>query len=135
MSQPVTAYFTALVAFLAIDYVWLAFLARDFYRRQLGELMLDNPKLGIAAGFYLVYALAIVALAVMPALRANDWTLALIYGALLGFAAYGTYDITNLATIKGWPTMMAVVDMAWGTVLTGAAAVIAFIATRWIAAA
>ena len=126
----VTAYFATIVIFLAIDFVWLKYVALGFYRSQIGHLMLDRPNLAIAAGFYLMYAVAVVVLAVLPALRANDWTIALIYGALLGMAAYGTYDITNLATLKSWPTLVSMVDWAWGTVLTGTVAALAFFVTR-----
>ncbi len=132
MPVSITAYIATIVVFLAIDYVWLAFVAKTFYRNHLGDLMLAQPKLGIAAGFYLMYAIAVVVLAVLPALRANDWTIALLYGALLGMAAYGTYDITNLATLKNWPAIVSIVDWAWGTVLTGIVSVAAYGCVRMI---
>ena len=127
----ITAYIATIVIFLAIDFVWLKYVALTFYRNNLGDLMLEQPKLGIAAGFYLMYAAAVVVLAVLPALRANDWSTALLYGALLGMAAYGTYDITNLATLKNWPAIVTIVDWIWGTVLTGTVALLAFLVTRW----
>lgn len=130
MPATLTAYIATIIVFLGIDFVWLKYMANSFYREQLGELMLESPKLGIAGAFYLVFALAVVVLAVLPALRANDWTIALLYGALLGFAAYGTYDITNMATLKNWPVLMSLVDMAWGTVLTATTATAAFFITR-----
>jgi len=130
MPTAITAYIATIVIFLAIDFVWLKYVALGFYREQIGHLMLDKPNLAIAAGFYLMYAVAIAVLAVLPALRAESWTLALLYGALLGMAAYGTYDITNLATLKDWPTLVSMVDWAWGTVLTGTVAMLAYFATR-----
>lgn len=130
MPAPVTAYLATIIVFLGIDYVWLKYMANSFYREQLGDLMLETPKLGIAGAFYLVFALAVVVLAVLPALKADSWTTALFYGALLGFAAYGTYDITNMATLKNWPVMMSIVDMIWGTFLTGTTATAAFFITR-----
>jgi uncharacterized membrane protein len=130
MPTPVTAYIATIVIFLAIDFVWLKYVALGFYREQIGHLMLDKPNLGIAAGFYLMYAVAVVVLAILPALKTNDWSTALIYGALLGMAAYGTYDITNLATLKNWPTLVSIVDWIWGTVLTGTVAMLAFFVTR-----
>ncbi|MGB7285530.1 MAG: DUF2177 family protein [Salaquimonas sp.] len=132
MPLSITAYIATVLIFLAIDFVWLKYVALTFYRENLGDLMLEQPKLGIAAGFYLIYAAAIVVLAVMPALRANDWSVALLYGAMLGLAAYGTYDITNLATLKNWPAIVSIVDMIWGTVLTGTVATLAFLTTRWL---
>lgn len=76
--------------------------ALGFYRERLGSLLLDKPQLGYAAGFYLLYAAGIVALAVNPALDGGNWVNALIAGAILGLSAYGTYDMTNLSTLRGW---------------------------------
>lgn len=91
--------------------------------------MVDKPNLGIALVFYLVYIVGVVVLAVNPALEKGQWTTAILYGGLLGFVAYGTYDITNLATLKSWPNIVAIVDMVWGTVLTASVATIAYFVT------
>lgn len=122
------AYISGLIAFLFIDFIWLKYIALSFYREQIGHLMLDKPNLGIALLFYLFYVVGVVVLAVNPALEKGQWTTAVLYGGLLGFVAYGTYDITNLATLKTWPPIVAVVDMIWGTVLTASVAVIAYFA-------
>lgn len=127
--QFVIAYISGLIAFLVIDFIWLKYIALSFYREQIGHLMLDKPNLGIALLFYLVYVVGVVVLAVNPALEKGQWTTAVLYGGLLGFVAYGTYDITNLATLKTWPPIVAVVDMIWGTVLTASVATIAYFAT------
>lgn len=119
--------------FLVIDAIWLGLIAASFYRRELGELMLDQPKLGIAALFYVGYTFAVVLLASAPAARSGSLSQALIYGAVLGLAAYGTYDITNYATLKNWPQTMVLVDMVWGTVLTAAAAAAGYAAFRYAA--
>ena len=105
---------------LIVDAIWLGLVARGFYVRQLGDLMLESPKLAIAAVFYVMYSAAIVILASAPAARSGSLTDAALLGAILGFAAYGTYDITNLSTLKNWPLAMSLVDIAWGTLLTGA---------------
>ena len=110
------------VVFLVIDAIWLGLIATSFYRRELGALMLDQPKLQIAALFYVGYTFAIVLLAAAPAARADSLTQALLLGAVLGLAAYGTYDITNLSTLKNWPVTMSIVDMVWGAFLTAIAA-------------
>ena len=120
------------VFLLAIDAVWLGLVARGFYARQLGDLMLDQPRLGIAAIFYVMYSAVVVLLASAPAFRSGSLTDALLLGAILGFAAYGTYDITNMATLKNWPVMMSIVDMAWGTALTTASAAVGFWMLRWV---
>lgn len=124
------AYASGLVAFLLIDYIWLSQIALGFYKREIGTLMLDKPDLGIALLFYLFYVVALVILAVLPALEKQQWMLAAVYGGLLGFAAYGTYDITNLATLKGWSIVMSVVDIIWGTVLTASVAVISYFVAK-----
>lgn len=124
------AYGSTVVFFLLIDAVWLGVVARSFYRDQLGHLMLESPKLAIAALFYLFYAVAITALVVMPALKSGVWWHAALYGGLLGLAAYGTYDITNMATLKNWPVFMSLVDIIWGTFLTAAVASAAWYVAR-----
>lgn len=117
-----SAYVSTVILFLSIDAVWLGLIARGFYREQLGHLMLESPRFGLALVFYLFYAAAITILVVMPAVRSGVWWHAVVYGGILGLAAYGTYDITNMATLKEWPASMSVVDMAWGTVLTAGVA-------------
>lgn len=124
-----TTYIAGLIAFLVIDFIWLKYIALSFYREQIGHLMLDKPNLGIALLFYLFYVVGVVVLAVNPALEKGQWMTAALYGGLLGFVAYGTYDITNLATLKSWPPIVAVVDIIWGTVLTASVATIAYFAT------
>jgi uncharacterized membrane protein len=118
----IAAYAGSLVTLLVLDGIWLGLVARTFYRNQLGDLMLPQPNLGIAAIFYLFFAVAIALLAVTPALGAGSLPRALIFGAVLGLAAYGTYDITNLSTLKNWPVLVSFVDMGWGTVVTAASA-------------
>ena len=70
--------------------------------------------------------------AVSPAVQTGTWITAALYGALFGFIAYATYDLTNLATLSGWPVMMSVVDMIWGAVLTACVATIGYVAARMI---
>lgn len=130
MLRHLVIYAATLVAFLAIDFVWLGFVAREFYKNQLGALMLERPMLGVALAFYLVYAIGIVVLAVMPGVREDSWKTAAGLGALLGLVAYGTYDLTNLSTLKGWPVAMSVVDMIWGACLTAVAATAGYFAAQ-----
>ena len=122
MSVWLAAYLSTVILFLAVDAIWLGVIARGFYRDQLGHLMLESPKLGLALVFYLFFAAAITVLVVMPAVRSGLWWHAAVYGGILGLAAYGTYDITNMATLREWPAFMSVVDMAWGTILTAGVA-------------
>lgn len=124
-----TSYLGGLFAFLLIDFIWLKYIALSFYRSNIGHLMTDKPNLVVAGVFYLVYVVGVVILAVNPALEKQSWTLAMLYGGLLGLVAYGTYDITNLATLKNFPPIVAVVDMIWGTVLTASVATISYFVT------
>lgn len=118
----IIAYITTVLVFFAIDFVWLGFVAKDFYRAQMDSLMKDEFNMPVAAGFYLLYVIGIVYFAVNPALAEGDWTRALINGALFGFFAYATYDLTNLAVLKDWPVTVTLADMAWGTFITGVSA-------------
>lgn len=117
------AYLATAIVFLFIDFIWLGYVASGFYKAQLGGLMADPVNLKIAAGFYLIYAIGIAYFAVLPALDQDKLVLALVNGAIFGFMAYATYDMTNMATIKDWPIKMSLLDMAWGTVLTAVSAV------------
>ena len=113
-------YFATLVIFLAIDVVWLKAVAGPMFRRHVGALMLDEPRLEVAAGFYAFYCIGIVYFAAAPA--AGDPLAAFRDGALFGLFAYAAYETTNLATLKGWTWRMAALDTAWGGLLTGASA-------------
>ena len=116
--------------FLLIDFIWLGYVATKFYRTQIGHLMAENVRFDVAAAFYAIYVVGIVIFAVMPALKSGDMRDALLYGALFGFFAYATYDLTNLATLRQWPILVSIVDVAWGTVLTSTSAAIGFYLTR-----
>lgn len=133
MKTVLTAYAGSFLTLLVLDAIWLGLVARTFYRDQLGSLMLPQPNLGIAALFYLFFAMAVVILAVMPALTSASVARALFFGAVLGLAAYGTYDITNLSTLKGWPLLMSIVDMIWGAIITAATAAGGYAAARYFA--
>lgn len=117
-----TAYLGALLGLLVLDALWLGVVMGPVYTAALGELLLPQPRWGAAALFYLAYPVGIVVFAVLPAWRQGALRPALWLGALYGALAYATYDLTNLATLKGWPVHIVVIDIAWGAVLSGAAA-------------
>ena len=131
--QLAVAYLATLVVFAIVDTLWLGVVARPFYRAELGDLLAPEIKLWAAVLFYLVYSAGIVVFAVLPAIRAESLVTALVMGALFGFFAYATYDLTNLATLRDWPLRMSIVDIAWGTVITGTTATAAAYATRLVA--
>lgn len=116
-----------LLPILILDAVWLGTMSKLFYKKQLGSLMMTNPMWIAAIAFYLVYTLAVAYFIVAPAVAGSiPWWQVLLRGAFFGFVAYATYDLTNQATIAGWPILVTVVDLAWGTFLTAVASVVAY---------
>lgn len=118
------------LAMAALDAIWLTQVGPRLYRPAIGELLADKPDMRAAVAFYLIYVSGIVFLAVSPALRDGSLMRATIAGAVLGLVAYATYDLTNQATLKVWPLHVTLVDVAWGTLLTAAAAAAGY----WLAA-
>ena len=131
MLKYVVAYVGAAGFFLVIDLLWLGVLARGFYRDNLGALLTDQVNVAAAIGFYLLYIAGIVIFAISPAFESGSWRTAALFGALFGLIAYATYDLTNLATLRDWPVTVALVDLAWGTVLTGLTATAAFLLAQY----
>jgi uncharacterized membrane protein len=134
--QYVVAYIATGLYMAIVDSVWLTTMIA-VYRQNIGEvLMPDGIRIAPAIMFYLLYIFGIVWFAVSPAL-ANGGSLqtAALNGALLGLVCYGTYDLTNQATLKVWPSFITVMDMSWGAFLTATAAVAGTLAARWYAGA
>jgi uncharacterized membrane protein len=135
MSQPVIAVISVLITMGILDAVWLTTMTSRLYRREMPELLLATPMWAPAILFYLLYAAGVVVLVVLPSLE-RDYTLLRVAGtgALLGLVAYGTYDLTNHATIRGWSPVVTAVDLAWGTILTAVVATVAVLIARRFAA-
>jgi uncharacterized membrane protein len=117
-------YCAALLVMGVLDAVWLGFIARDFYRRELGDLMAAEVHKLPAALFYFGYPAGLVALALQP--LPEGPFMAAWRGALLGLVAYGTYDLTNMATLRQWSATLALADIAWGTFASALAATAAY---------
>ena len=128
----ITAYIVSLVVFLGVDFVWLSTMGAALYRSTLGELLAPSVRLGPAAVFYLAYPVGIVVFAVLPALAAESWLRGAALGALFGALAYATYDLTNFATLRTWSLQITVLDIAYGAVASGAAAVAAYFVVKAI---
>lgn len=128
----VKLYFATLVAFFAIDLVWLGLVARTFYRNYLGFLMAPQVNWPAALIFYLLFVVGVLVFAILPGLEAGSLKTTLVRAALLGLIAYATYDLTNLATLKDWPVIVTVVDLIWGTVLSVAVSCAGYLAGRWL---
>ncbi|HWS48969.1 MAG TPA: DUF2177 family protein [Candidatus Methanoperedens sp.] len=125
-------YFLTLTVFLAIDGLWLTLIAKNFYAKHLGYLMSKTPNLAAAGIFYLIYIVAMLAFVLVPAIEKKSLMQAITMGALFGFSAYATYDLTNLATIKDWPLLITIVDLIWGATLSALVAGVSFSIYKWI---
>lgn len=132
MTIYVIAYVATALVFFGLDAVWLTIMGTSFYRPLMGDMVLDKFRAAPAIAFYLIYVAGILVFAVTPAIGSGKWTTALAFGAFFGFCAYATYDLTNQATLKAWPLALTLVDLAWGTVLTGAAAALGYVIARGI---
>ncbi len=117
--------------FFAIDMLWLGVIAKNFYREKLSFIFTGQVNWAAAIIFYLIYIAGILYFAILPEIHTGNWKMVLLNGAILGFLCYATYDLTNMATIKQWPLTVVIVDIIWGTILTGSVAVISYLtATR-----
>jgi len=132
MMKVIYLYFLTIPVFFGIDMIWLGFVAKGFYRNNLGQLLRPDVNWTAALVFYLLYIGGILIFATMPALEKNSLYQAVVLGGLFGFFAYATYDLTNLATLKGWPLNVVIVDIIWGIVLTACVAAASFLIGRWL---
>ena len=136
MLNYLAAYAATAALILVMDFLWLVVIAKSFYRDSIGHLMADAPNLMVTGVFYLLYPLGIMLFAVVPVMWSGGlgastplpWSRVLLAGALFGFFAYATYDLSNWATLRDWPWKLALVDIAWGTLLSACAAA----AGRWV---
>jgi uncharacterized membrane protein len=128
-------YAVALPTFLVIDLIWLGVVARSFYQGQMGHLMRAHVNWTAAIAFYLLFVAGIVVLVVWPALERESLAHALLMGALLGLVTYAAYDLTNLATLEGFPLTVALVDLGWGAVLCSSVSTITYLVSKRLVSA
>jgi uncharacterized membrane protein len=133
MNEFIKIYLLLLVLFIIIDALWLGLIARGFYKSALATTMREKPLWLAAAAFYILYPLGLWIFAVHVPLKNFNWLQAAERGALFGFMAYATYNLSNLATLKTFPLRLALTDMAWGTVLSGAVCGTAVLVMRVLA--
>ena len=130
IAKYIVAYIATGVSFALIDSVWLRTMYERLYKPEIGDLMYEGGfRFGPAVAFYLLYILGMMIFAVGPALHSGKWQTALLWGALLGFFCYMTYDLTNYATLKVWSLKVTLLDILWGTILTGSASAVGAWAT------
>ncbi|NCB41577.1 MAG: DUF2177 family protein [Clostridia bacterium] len=117
-------YLIALIVFTLIDLIWLLIISKDLYREKLGPLMADKVNILAAVLFYVLFIAAVVFFVINPAIEKESIFFALYAGAFFGLVCYATYDLTNLATLKGWPLSITIIDLIWGSFITSATSVI-----------
>lgn len=125
-------YAIAFAVFFAMDMVWLGLVAKNFYRNQIGFLMKDEINWTAAIAFYLLFVVGLVLFVISPAIEKKSWMHALLFGALFGLITYATYDLSNLATLKDWPLLVTIVDLAWGTTLAASVSTVTYFIARKI---
>ena len=126
----VTGYITALIAFGAIDAIWLSLMGPALYRPTLGDILLTDLRLAPAVTFYAVYPVGLLVFAVMPGLKSGSAASAAGLAALFGAIAYATYDLTNFATLRNWTLQLTVLDIAYGAAASAFAAFVSLLVVR-----
>lgn len=129
----IAAYFAAAVVFCVMDFIWLTLVAKNFYQSHMGELMAVEVRIVPAIIFYVLYLAGLVLFAISPALREQNWLMAVGLGLALGVIAYGSYDLTNMATLRDWSLSLTLVDIAWGAFISAVSALAGFYAARMFA--
>jgi uncharacterized membrane protein len=124
------AYVAVLIVFGVIDASWLSMMGNALYRPTLGDILLTNLRVGPAITFYAMFPVGVVVFAVLPALRSGSVSTAVLCGLLFGAIAYGTYDLTNYATLRNWTLQITVIDIAYGAVATAVAGAVATVVVR-----
>jgi len=120
--QAIWLYLATAVVFFGVDVFGLRYLIRPVFERDVGDLLAERIRIGPTVAFYAAYIAGVVYFASLPAFAAGQPSLALLNGALIGALAYGTYEFTNLATLRNWSWQMVAVDLTWGSALTGISA-------------
>ena len=118
MKLLISATLISALIFLIIDVIWLSFSVKSFYRPNIGHLLLDTPVMWAAILFYLIYVLGLAVVIIEPSLDYQNTQSFLLKAFMFGLVAYGTYNLTNMATIKGWSPNVVFIDMIWGGSLT-----------------
>ena len=125
MLKYLPAYLATIIFMFIVDLIWLSQIAQPLYQGGIGHLMAATPKLGYAALFYLVFVLGLMWFAVRPNAQLKSLKPTFVAGALFGFFVYASYDLTNLALLKDWPLKLSIIDITWGTLLSGTCATVA----------
>lgn len=132
-SKMIISYLLTLVVFFVVDMLWLGLIAKNFYRKYLGALMSDTVNWAAAILFYLLFVAGIFVFVIYPSLEKQSAARALLLGAFFGLICYATYDLTNYATLKGFPLNIVIIDLIWGTILTSIVSISGYYITKYFA--
>jgi uncharacterized membrane protein len=130
-SKMMVSYLLTMVVFFVIDLFWLGLIAKNIYRKYLGSLMSDTVNWAAAVLFYLLFIAGIFVFVIYPSLEKQSATRALLFGAFFGLISYATYDLTNYATLKGFPLNIVIIDLIWGTTLTSIVSISGYYITKY----
>ena len=108
--------------FLIIDVIWLSFATKSFYRPLIGQLLTEKPVMWAAALFYILYVFGMAIVVIQPCINTESLFKTVYTGFVFGLVAYGTYNLTNMAVVRGWSPTVTFVDMFWGGSLTAVSA-------------
>ena len=132
MKSILISYLLTFVGFLMVDLLWLGIIAKNLYQKYLGDLLSDKVNWTAAFIFYFIYVAGISIFAIYPAVQKESVFNAILMGALFGLFTYATYDLTNLATLKGWPLPIVFIDILWGIILSASVSLSGFYIVKWI---
>lgn len=125
-------YLLTLLAFLLVDILWLTVISKNLYSNGIGHLMAQSPKILPAVIFYLSFVVGVIIFAVLPGYRDSTLINTILLAALFGALTYGTYDLTNLATLKDWPVYITVIDIVWGSFLSVVTSISGYYIATWL---
>jgi len=125
-------FLSSFITFLILDFIWLGFVAKDFYARQLALYLTDNVIWSSALIFYILFNIGLLIFVIMPSIEKNSYLTLVLYAILYGLVTFATYDLTNLATVKEWPLIVSLIDMTWGMFVAFSSASVAFFANKYI---
>lgn len=126
------SYLLTFLVFLMVDMLWLGVIAKSIYQKYLGGFLTDQVNWTAAFVFYFIYVIGISIFAIYPSINKDSVYHAILMGALFGFFTYATYDLTNLATLKGWPLPIVFIDIIWGSVLSAVVSFSGFYIVKWL---
>jgi len=128
----IIGYLLTFIVFLVIDMLWLGVISKNIYRKYLSSFLTENINWTAAIIFYLIYVVGISIFAIYPSVNKDSVYNSVLLGALFGFFTYATYDLTNLATLKGWPLPIVIIDIIWGSFLSAVVSFAGFKIVKWL---